>query len=141
MWTVPDTAGGEERHRRAGEDPCRECRDAGNSYRRLWRLRRGELGIPPRDSRWHRYQLDREAFQELLAAQDGRCAICREPFKTARGTHVDHDHACSHADAGYESCRVCVRGLLCARCNSGIRILEDQDQLKMALEYLGRPPL
>lgn len=43
----------------------------------------------------------------MLAAQGGRCAICRKPPKIGgRRLHVDHDHVTGR-----------IRGLLCHYCN------------------------
>jgi hypothetical protein len=49
-----------------------------------------------------------EAYEALLAAQGGGCAICGAKPKTRR-LHVDHDHKTGK-----------VRGLLCHRCNRGL---------------------
>jgi hypothetical protein len=55
-----------------------------------------------------RYGIDLAEYERLLKAQNGVCAICRQPPK--RGAlHIDHDHATGR-----------VRGLLCARCNSAV---------------------
>lgn len=57
------------------------------------------------------YKLSWDKYEEMLAAQGGRCAICQRKSKKF---HVDHDHACC---PGKESCGKCVRGLLCSMCN------------------------
>lgn len=51
------------------------------------------------------YQLPPGGYAILLAAQGGRCAICRERPRASR-LCVDHNHATG-----------AVRGLLCDRCN------------------------
>lgn len=72
-----------------------------------------------------------EQYNEMLARQDGVCAICREPETMIRKgrllpLHVDHDH-----DTG------AVRGLLCGRCNTGIGMFaDDPDRLVAATTYL-----
>lgn len=57
------------------------------------------------------YNLPWDKYEEMLAAQGGRCAICQRKSKRF---HVDHDHACC---PGKVSCGKCVRGLLCLMCN------------------------
>lgn len=67
----------------------------------------------------------------LLAAQDGKCAICQDEigFKrkayTKTTAYVDHNHDTNT-----------VRGLLCHRCNSLLGVVEDKVWLTAALVYL-----
>lgn len=62
---------------------------------------------------WRRYEIQRkygislEEYDELLAAQDGRCGICNRPVVK----HFDVDHC-------HKSLR--VRGLLCRNCNRNL---------------------
>lgn len=70
--------------------------------------------------RW-RYNLTAEAYDALLAAQGGVCAICGQCETATRlgrvlPLSVDHDHACCPSS---RSCGRCVRGLLCRSCNHG----------------------
>lgn len=75
------------------------------------------------------YGMGVEEFGELLASQNGLCAICRTDEPGGKGSwHVDHDH-----DAGG------VRGLLCHHCNVGLGNFKDNPQkLRMAADYLER---
>lgn len=75
-----------------------------------------------------------EEYDLMLKAQDGLCAICREPEvvadpknpETMKRLAVDHDH-----DTGK------VRGLLCQRCNMGLGYFRDKDHLlDLAARYL-----
>ena len=72
-------------------------------------------------------------YQDMLAAQDGRCAACGtdEPggYAGRHGTfNADHDH-----DTGE------VRGLLCYRCNRGIGLFKDDpDLMRLVAQYLDR---
>jgi hypothetical protein len=80
--------------------------------------------------RW-KWGLSVADYEEMLRAQDGRCAICRtpEPGGPHNAWHVDHDHATG-----------VIRGLLCARCNLGLGyFLDSQEHLTSAVLYLAEP--
>ena len=101
------------------------------------------LAFPERifSDRWHGYQIkfkfgiNAEKYAELLADQNGRCAICwRTPaevgHKTINGRvkrlAVDHDK-----ETGL------IRGLLCSDCNQAIGLLRHcPDFLRSAITYL-----
>ena len=51
----------------------------------------------------------------LLKRQNKVCAICLQPSKER--FHVDHDHSHHHSEKYLRSCKECIRGLLCRRCN------------------------
>lgn len=78
-----------------------------------------------------KYGLTVEQYDAMLAAQDGRCAICRQPPAPHLSMRelllfVDHDHTTQS-----------VRGLLCHRCNSGLGIFYDDPRLlRRAIAYL-----
>jgi ferric-dicitrate binding protein FerR (iron transport regulator) len=70
------------------------------------------------------------AYNEMLAAQGGVCAICKQPETHQRDKlytlSVDHCHATGR-----------VRGLLCNLCNRAIGLLRDSaDLCAKAAEYL-----
>lgn len=73
------------------------------------------------------YGIGYAEYKSMLAAQDGRCAICgTRDTGNRKAFHVDHCH-----DTGV------VRGLLCGNCNSGIGNLRDNvELLQRAIEYL-----
>jgi hypothetical protein len=74
--------------------------------------------------------LTQERYDELFAAQHGKCAICG--LRTD-DLHIDHDHACCPR----KSCGRCVRGLLCPGCNTGMGKLGDcPERLRAAIAYL-----
>lgn len=88
------------------------------------------------------YGITMEQYRELLAAQDGVCAICQSgevkrhhetgvPFMLC----VDHDHNCC---PGKRSCGECVRGLLCSRCNSVLGHVELNGLMEGMAGYLER---
>lgn len=102
----------ERKHLRAKQDPA---------YTRMLNLRR--------------YGLTQETFAAMLAAQDGRCAICLTDSPGGQGWHVDHDHSCCNTRK--RSCGKCTRGILCSRCNIAIGNLRDDPVIiQAALEYI-----
>jgi hypothetical protein len=72
-----------------------------------------------------------DAYNRLLEAQDGKCAICGAKPKDRphhRKLAVDHDHKTKK-----------IRGLLCFHCNTGLGNLRDDPELLLkAVEYLKR---
>jgi hypothetical protein len=73
----------------------------------------------------HHYGLTTGDFDAMLAAQDGKCAICAAPFG-AETPNIDHDHNTGG-----------VRGLLCRDCNFALgRFADDPDRLSAAIAYL-----
>lgn len=78
------------------------------------------------------YGLSWDRYEQMLKAQKSHCAICGDLMEEV---HVDHDHACC---SGRKSCGKCIRGLLCAKCNVGIGLFNDDPSLlKAAIKYLG----
>ena len=75
------------------------------------------------------FGMTRIEYRQLLASQDGRCAICgaTEPGgRFNKSFHVDHNHRTGG-----------VRGLLCARCNTSLGKFEDSPELlRKAANYL-----
>lgn len=69
------------------------------------------------------YGLASGEFERLLAAQGGRCAICKQ---TPKKLCVDHCHGSGK-----------VRGLLCGKCNFAIGHLDDSsEKARAAARYL-----
>lgn len=72
------------------------------------------------------YQLEPGDYEQMLKAQNGRCAICQTSTPGGRFNrfNVDHNHATGK-----------VRGLLCGNCNRGLGYLKDNESilLKAAL--------
>ena len=118
-----------QQHKLKGEQPCDQCGEAMRAYhhtryehRRKYLLKR-------------KYNLTDEDFWQMLANQDGRCAICRstDPGRWDMW-YVDHNHACC---PGNRTCGKCVRGLLCAKCNVGLGNFRDNPRyLEAAIAYL-----
>ncbi len=100
------------------------CRPCWKSY--FWERHLATFNITP------------ERYYEILAEQNWRCAICKTdtPGGTFNMWNIDHDHACC---AGRGSCGLCVRGLLCMRCNTALGWIRDRWDLAHALyEYLDK---
>ena len=76
------------------------------------------------------YGLSLEEYEQMLAAQNGVCAICNLPeTKLIKGTtkslNVDHNH-----DTGE------VRELLCGACNAALGLMrEDPEKILALLDY------
>lgn len=105
---------------RSSTSTCRECSVA---LRRAW-----NYGVPP------------EQYRRMLKDQRGVCAACgRAETATSssgavRRLSVDHDHGCCR---GRRSCGDCVRSLLCARCNTVLGLVrDDQETLTALSSYL-----
>ena len=72
---------------------------------------------------------------ELPGVLQRPCAICgSHRFKA-----VDHDHACCD---GNMSCGACIRGVLCAKCNVQVGVVESGRGLpsREVQKYLDTPP-
>ncbi len=67
-----------------------------------------------------RYGITAQHADQMLAEQDGNCAVCRE----APASHVDHDHATGR-----------VRGLLCCNCNGALEFRDRADLMLRAAAY------
>lgn len=93
-----------------------ENRDGGQHYNRKRKYELKKLyGITPLE------------YDDLLEAQDFRCAICSTDEPGHKGLFmVDHNHDTDE-----------IRGLLCNKCNSGLGMFDDSvARLSLAIEYL-----
>lgn len=111
-------------------------------YHRQYRLdNRDRIKLRDRIRWLARYNLTPEAYAEMLEAQGGVCKICEQP-ETQRNVNgdikmlaVDHDHACCPEPS--RSCGLCVRALLCGRCNQILgKFGDDIGLLARAIIYL-----
>ena len=86
-----------------------------------------------------KYGINLEQYNEMLAKQEGKCAICL--FVYEKPLTVDHDHLCC---PGEVTCGKCIRGLLCGKCNLGISYFnENIEVIERAITYVklyGEPP-
>lgn len=121
FYSNPGTADGHDSY-------CRDCRKSVG--REWWRTRSPEYARELRRTQMlrHKYKLTPEAFADMLAAQGGRCAICRtdEPGGKWPVFHADHCHSTGE-----------IRGLLCNNCNAGIGRFHDRPAvLRTAANYV-----
>jgi len=72
------------------------------------------------------YGITEQDYADLLAAQEGVCAICGKECATGKRLAVDHNHATGN-----------VRGLLCQACNLALgQFRESRELLAAAIAYL-----
>lgn len=71
------------------------------------------------------YGISREQYEQMVADQKGKCAICR---KFDNKLHVDHCHTTGQ-----------IRGLLCGSCNRGLGLFRDDPAImRRAITYAQR---
>ena len=133
------------RERRKDPVAKARARAAGKAYYagHLEEIRaRDRARYSPEKDRTYRLRKNRgltpQEFTLLSERQGHACAICGEK-NPSRAFSVDHDHDCC---PGKTSCRACVRGLLCNRCNRAIGLFKDDPSLleasaKYLRSYLG----
>lgn len=137
---------------------CRFCKDCTRERRRRkaaeWRKANPDLArertrqsmarlrLRDRDGVNHRkrllrYGVDTAFLERLLAAQENACHLCGVPEEELpKGLFIDHDHNCC-SGASRKACGKCVRGLLCANCNTALGMLEDDPaRLRKAAAYI-----
>jgi Autographiviridae endonuclease VII len=122
-WTANRKALNAARCAAYRDDPAR--RDRARQKTAEWhrqnpgRLRASHLKI--------KYGITVQVFEEMMASQDGRCAICRIEI-TGKKLCVDHDHETGG-----------IRGLLCAMCNLTLgKFNDDPTRFRTAADYLER---
>lgn len=76
-----------------------------------------------------KYGITRSELDVMIEAQGGRCAICGGlPNGPGKRLHIDHCHSTN-----------CIRGLLCAKCNTMLGLADDvPERLEAAAVYLRR---
>lgn len=104
-----------------GKPVCADCKidDRSRPYRREYYL----------EYTLRRRGLTVADYERMLAAQRGRCAICRRQDPRGNGRwHIDHDHVTGQ-----------VRGLLCSNCNLALGYLgDDPDVIRAAATYVAK---
>ncbi len=75
------------------------------------------------------YGISLEEYEAMVAAQDGKCAVC------GRIPAGKHNQGCLHVDHNHRTGK--VRGLLCSQCNRGLGFFGDSSEtLLRAATYL-----
>ncbi len=120
--------------------PMKRCQPCLNETQRAWRASKPgyERAVYLRSKQNTRerhlkrkYGVSLASYDAMLAAQDGKCAICgtleENQFKGV--FHVDHCHSTGR-----------VRGLLCRGCNHMLGVVKDNSAvLERAIDYLRVP--
>ena len=103
-----------------------QCRDCSKKWKPSDEQRKR---YNERTRNWNRKKLSgftKEDFDNKLAEQDYKCAICGTDDPGATNWHADHDHKTEQK-----------RGILCQKCNTGLGLLQDDiNNLCSAIEYL-----
>ena len=74
------------------------------------------------------YNLTLTEYEDIVKKQNNKCKICLTDFSllSRKNIHVDHDHSSGK-----------VRGLLCARCNRVLGLLEESSRILYGMiQYL-----
>lgn len=81
------------------------------------------------------YKLTVEDYNLMLEEQNFSCKICKTHISNLnKPLYIDHDHSCC---SGSSCCGLCVRGLLCMKCNAGLGMFNDKvENLEEAIRYL-----
>ncbi len=110
---------------------CRECRT-----RRTIKWRQNNSDKHKNTILKRKFGLSLEDYKRMEKAQNGLCAICKQPNADGRALAVDHNHNCCGETKACDKCR---RGLLCGNCNRGLGNLQDNPAvLYRAIEYLNQ---
>ena len=131
----PLTEFGKQSGRPGLRTQCKACR---SSYARAWELEHPERSKAAKDA-WRLANPDRRRAikrrhlygsdgSELMASQDGVCAICSTDLSALQPgrIHLDHCHVSGK-----------VRGWLCVKCNTGLGMYQDNPaRLRLAADYL-----
>lgn len=109
-------------HKRGYHSWCKPCMAAATQ--------RYQKRNPEKKAKWKReykvrsYGISVEQYQQMVDAQDNRCAICGGV--THKALNIDHCHATGK-----------VRGLLCGNCNRALGMFMDSSEyLAKAIKYL-----
>lgn len=120
------------------------CRPCANIRAKAYRVNHPENYL--NNKLWTFYRIRLADYQQMVAEQDGRCAVCGVhasevtlPTESrgfnGNGLVIDHDHACCPSSQGGRTaiCGRCIRGLLCQPCNIAIGMARDDPERLEAL--------
>lgn len=107
---------------------CKPCRAA--SQRALYARYPERYQGYNRLNRYKALGLTADVYKQMLAEQEGVCALCGKPpsneSQNSALLHLDHCHATGK-----------IRRLLCHHCNMGLgRFFDDPDLLRKAADYI-----
>lgn len=123
---------------------CKDCLAEYNHTKNAEQTKEERRAVQARRQRWREdhpeatrahymkwaWGITPEEFQDLVAAQGGKCA---NPACERSAEDLDHDHSCC---IGKKTCGRCIRGVLCKRCNYKLGLLErDLDLIQGLLSY------
>jgi|SRR5690348_1346371 len=98
----------------------KRCKPCGELHNRLYAKRQRKVNRLKAV-----YGLSPEIYADMLEAQKGKCAICKQAPKVG-GLHIDHDHTTG-----------AIRGLLCSGCNKALGYFRDDPAIiENAARYL-----
>lgn len=116
------------------------CKSCDNIARNAYRAKHRDKHLRwQRERNWkHCYGIGRPEFEAMWENQDGMCAICgvkmtnieidNDPVNKSNTSCIDHCHSSGR-----------VRGILCARCNKGLGMFDDDPvKITKAVDYLLR---
>lgn len=94
------------KHRTGKDGLSSRCKECDREYRRNW-LATKDPNYKKSEALKRVYGISWTQYQDLLSAQDHKCAVCEKPASAfKKGLAVDHDHHTGE-----------IRGLLCGSCN------------------------
>lgn len=129
QWRAKNPEKARECWKRSREKHLDKCLERARQWRRKYPERQQ---LAKRKCRLRKeYGLTIAEYDAMVAAQKGRCAICRNPPRAGSRKdklHIDHDHVTGK-----------VRGLLCDLCNRGVGMLRDDPKImRSAARYVLR---
>lgn len=89
-----------------------------------WRKQRSPVGYERNVQLKYLYGISLQDYEQILAKQEGVCALCKNPPKSHIALSVDHNYKTGD-----------IRGLLCAPCNWMVGVLDNEDWTEKAQIY------
>lgn len=123
-----------------GRAVCASCTDQKAEVKRLAKLEAINARYRQDPARAKRGRLAKTLQQAGLSIEwydaiPQQCGICGTT-DPGRGWCLDHDHSCCPYGTR-QGCSKCIRGLLCAQCNTGLGMFrDDAENLKAAISWL-----
>lgn len=111
---------------------CKPCQSV---YQKNYVRRKNPAARAAANRKWRLgklFGITQEQFEQMLMAQNGVCAVCKQPEKLVNKTgnisplSIDHCHTTGQ-----------VRSLLCNRCNTTLgKVADDPNLLRGLADYL-----